>query len=163
MSVTAVRQAYLDLDIQSFRDAQDIQNSGSVSEAGDSLRIALRLRQANLQADTVSQVDHLEAKLKASKKKQRDLEARNSSLHRYPQARICSLSAGDAERGAALGADSLYLHQGSPNSEISCVQTYAFLAADSKRRSRRQSKASSWCLSRVHRVLQSLKQCWPRD
>ncbi|CAE7530998.1 Lama1 [Symbiodinium sp. CCMP2592] len=76
MQLVEDQKAYLDLDIQSFRDAQ-----------------------ANLQADTVSQVDHLEAKLKASKKKQRDLEEMLN-------------------------------------------ETYAFLAADSKRRSRRQSKVS---------------------
>ena len=108
VSVTAVWQAYLDLDIQSFRDAQD-----QCSEAGDSLRIALLPRQANLQAETVSQVDELEAKLKASKKHQKDLEARSplSPLLHCPSACICSLNAGDAERGAALGAASQQVHR----------------------------------------------------
>ncbi|CAE7298320.1 NLGN4X [Symbiodinium necroappetens] len=76
MQLVQDQKAYLDLDIQSFRDAQ-----------------------ANLQAETVSQVDELEAKLKASKKHQKDLEEMLN-------------------------------------------ETYAFLAADSKRRSRRQSKVS---------------------
>lgn len=76
MQLVEDQKAYLDLDIQSFRDAQ-----------------------ANLQAETVSQVDELEAKLKASKKHQKDLEEMLN-------------------------------------------ETYAFLAADSKRRSRRQSKVS---------------------